>query len=138
MTHEYHLHIETNIVSIKQHSEIHSQKYVYMTKSQRESIPIQQYSFNRSFLGSTPPTISETEKTLHRKTRSTLAQLRSGFSCILQKYLSRIDECLSCSGSPHDVEHLFNCAAKPMTLVNKDLWTNPVKVSAMPDLATND
>ena len=74
-----------------------------------------------------PPTISNPEKELTRKERSTLAQLRSGYCGLLGSYKSRIKKdvnlniCVDCGTTPHDVKHLFVCPAHPTTLIPSDL-----------------
>ena len=75
-----------------------------------------------------PLPISNSEKVLARKERSTLAQLRSGYCRLLGSYKSRIkkdanlDVCTDCGTTPHDVKHLFVC---PTTLIPSDLWSKP-------------
>ena len=68
-----------------------------------------------------PSLISTTEQTLPWKTRTMLAQLRTGHSRILGEYISRIDptarnHCHDCGHSLHDTNHLFDCPPKPTTL----------------------
>ena len=76
-----------------------------------------------------PPPISNSEKELTRKERSTLAQLRFGYCRLLGSYKSRIkkdanlDVCADCGTTPHDAKHLFVCPAHPTTLIPSDLWT---------------
>ena len=59
-----------------------------------------------------PPPISNSEKELTRKERSTLVQLRSGYCRLLGSYKSRIKKdanlyvCADCGTTPHDVKHL--------------------------------
>ncbi|KAI5718738.1 hypothetical protein M8J77_026074 [Diaphorina citri] len=53
-----------------------------------------------------------------------------GWCKLLQHYMARIDpsvpdRCPRCSGSPHDVHHLFNCPDLPTILDPTALWTNP-------------
>ena len=72
-------------------------------------------------LGSRPPFVDESEDYLPRAWRSTLCQLRSGFCRCLKTYDSVIsntgdDSCPDCLASPHDVDHLFQCASSPTTL----------------------
>ena len=73
-----------------------------------------------------PPPISNSEKELTRKERSTLAQLGSGYCRLLGSYKSRIkkdanlDVCADCGTTPHDVKHLFVCLAHPTTLIPSD------------------
>ena len=77
------------------------------------------------------PTISPSEKTLPRRTRVLLAQLRSGYSSILNSYLARInpiehaDRCPNCDESPYDTTHLFNCPSNPTSLTEWSLWEDP-------------
>ena len=60
-----------------------------------------------------PPPISNSEKELTRKERSTLDQLRSGYCRLMGSYKSRnkkggsLDVCADCGTTPHDVKHLF-------------------------------
>lgn len=94
---------------------------------------IRNYRPNR-ILGTRPPRIDASEISLPRKARTTLAQLRSGWCNLLQNYKHRIDneiadECPECLATPHDVQHLFQCAAKPTTLEPMDLWRNPTSVA---------
>ena len=78
-----------------------------------------------------PPPISNSEKELTRKERSTLAQLTSGYCRLLGSYKSRIkkvanlDVCADCGTTPHDVKHLFVCPAHPTTPIPSDLWSRP-------------
>ena len=77
------------------------------------------------------PPISNSEKELTRKERSTIAQLRSGYCRLLGSYKSRIkkdanlDVYADCGTTPHDVKHLFVCPAHPTTLIPSDLWSRP-------------
>ena len=78
-----------------------------------------------------PPSITNSEKELTRKERSTLAQLRSEYCRLLGSYNSRIkkdaslDVCADCGTTPHDVKHLFVYPAHPTTLIPLDLWSRP-------------
>ena len=68
-------------------------------------------SSSRLLIGRPPP-IDTAEQTLPRKTRTTLAQLRTGHSHILGQYMNRIDPttrnyCHNCGHSPHDTHHLL-------------------------------
>ena len=81
-------------------------KYIH-TKSVKEIIT------NNKILKTIPPKINDSEKTLPRKTRTTLAQLRSGYSNYLNSYKHRIDpeiedKCPHCQCS-HTTIHLFDC-----------------------------
>ena len=78
-----------------------------------------------------PPPISNSEKELTRKERSTLAQLISGYCRLQGSYKSRIkkdasfDVCADCGTTPHDIKHLFVFPAHPTTLILSDLWSRP-------------
>ena len=81
-------------------------------------------------LNTLPPPINPGECLLSRKVRSELSRLRSGYSRLLNSYLSRIDpeiqdRCPKCQSSPHDVHHLFACDRNPTDLEVTDLWTRP-------------
>ncbi|KAI5734180.1 hypothetical protein M8J77_003526 [Diaphorina citri] len=74
-----------------------------------------------AWVGFSHPPVSSEEKELPREARTKLAQMRSGFSTLLNSYKSRIDPNIQneyplCAGTPHDTNHLFNCPAKPTTL----------------------
>ena len=82
--------------------------------------------------------ISRWFKTLPRKTRRTLAQLRDGKSPFLLSYKNKIDPftypsplCPLCKLQTHDTTHLFNCPLIPTNLKPMDLWLNPVGVAAL-------
>ena len=69
-------------------------------------------------LGIPPPPINPVVLKLKRTTRSTLSQLRSGFSKKLKSYINILDpanpnECPDCLATPHDTTHLFECAQNP-------------------------
>lgn len=90
---------------------------------------ISRYKPNR-VLREKPPAIAKEETELPRTTRSKLAQLRSGFSRMLNSYQHRLDptiddKCEKCGESPHDTAHLFDCHSNPTTLTPIDLWTHP-------------
>ena len=85
-------------------------------------------------LQSTPPPISEEEKSLPRPYRSTLSQLRSGFCPALNSYLARVgrastDLCPSCHAAPHTPSHIFSCSSHPTPLRVEDMWTRPCLVA---------
>ena len=68
-------------------------------------------SSSSNLLNGRPPPIATAEQTLPRKTRTILAQLRTGHSGILGQYMNRIDPtarnyCHNCGKSPHDTHHL--------------------------------
>ena len=92
-------------------------------------------------LGFAPPKVDDTEKTLPRRTRSILCQLRSGHSSHLNNYLSKIqaeteDKCPKCNQSPHDTQHLFNCPSDPTTLTTLSLWSQPHRAATFLGLDT--
>ena len=77
-----------------------------------------------------PPEISTKETLLLRRTRRTLAQLRSGYSPYLNSYAKRIgtvdcDCCPNCKIEPHTTRHLFNCKKNKTTLTPLSLWEAP-------------
>jgi len=82
-------------------------------------------------LGVPAPNINKNEKTLPRRTRTLLSQLRSGYSTHLNSYLARInpeehqDSCPKCGQSPHNTPHLFNCQSDPTELTTRILWEDP-------------
>ena len=88
-----------------------------------------------------PPPIDKSEKILPRKTRTTLSQLRSGYSTHLNSYLSRInpsinDNCPDCNNSNHTTAHLFNCPNKPTNLMTRSLWDEPITAATFLGLTT--
>ena len=90
-----------------------------------------------------PPDIHPSELQLHRKVRSGLARLRSGFSRILRSYLHRLDEsvpdtCPDCNAPDHVTEHLFSCPARPTSLCPRDLWDRPAEVASFLDLENKE
>ena len=91
-----------------------------------------------------PPPISDTERRLPRFTRTILAQLRSGWSNILNSYRARIItgtsySCPSCNQAPHGMVHIFSCPAKPTDLRPMDLWLNHIMSDNIhTQLATNN
>ena len=85
-------------------------------------------------LNARPPKIDKSESTLNRKTRVTLAQLRSGHCAKLKSYQFKIgkatdDRCPDCCLDAQDVWHLFNCPARPTGLTTTSLWTDPREVA---------
>ena len=81
-----------------------------------------------------PPVISPDERRLPRSTRTTLAQLRSGYCPLLTSYMSRLDpsfknECPLCESQPHDTAHLFSCPQRPTTLEATSLRENPIEAA---------
>ena len=92
---------------------------------------------NNPILNEPAPPIHKSEKNLPRKSRATLAQLRSGYSTHLNSYLNRINptkypdqNCPDCNLAPHTTLHLFNCSTKPTTLTPRSLWTDPTSAAA--------
>ena len=91
------------------------------------------------------PGINRTEKLLPRKTRTTLAQLRSSYSTYLNKYLHRINpatypspSCPQCDVEEHSTNHLFDCTAAPTDLTTGSLWEDPPAVAAFLGLPTHE
>ena len=81
-------------------------------------------------LNAPAPAIDKSEKNLPRKARTSLSQLRSGYSSRLNSYLSRIrddveDICPDCNQQSHTTNHLFKCSAKPTNLTVQSLWSKP-------------
>ena len=108
------------------------------TRSVRSTI--EEYLTNK-VLSAAPPEFSTEGAHLPRGTRSTLAQLRSGYSKHLRSYFSRIkddtpDACLDCGSWPHNTEHLFKCPRKPTTLDVRSLWDKPVAAATFLGLRT--
>ena len=90
---------------------------------------------NNKVLNAPPPPISESEKKLPRSTRVKLAELRSGYSKLLNSYMSRIDPevrdvCPDCQESLHDTKHLFECKKKPTHLTIDSLWLMSVEAAS--------
>ena len=83
-------------------------------------------------LNAPAPVVDKTEEILPRKTRTTLAQLRSGYSPFLQSYMAKInptehnDRCPKCKTEPHTTSHLFSCIADTTQLTVQSLWEDPV------------
>ena len=88
--------------------------------------------------------IDVSEKNLPRPTRSTLSQIRSGYSSYLNSYLHRInptkyqENCPKCNSSIHNSQHLFNCPANPTDLTVTSLWENPVEAATFLGLETKN
>ena len=85
---------------------------------------------HNTVLNAPTPQIHKDEQHLSRNTRTTLAQLRTGYSKTLNSYMNRIDPntpdtCTNCQQPGHTTTHLFNCPNKPTTLTPTDLWTKP-------------
>ncbi len=98
-------------------------------------------------LNATPPKISDSEKVLPRATRSTLAQLRSGYSNYLNSYKARLsqnqavpvtDLCPLCNEESHTTKHLFSCPSNPTALTVRDLWSKPLEVARFLNLVKTD
>ena len=113
-------------------------KFIH-TKSVKEALS--RYD-NNKVLQTRPPEINGSEKSLPRTTRSTLAQLRSGYSSYLNSYKSRIDrsvidKCPHCDNS-HTTAHLFNCPGNPTDLTVTSLWNKPMDAARFLNLAIDD
>ncbi len=118
-------------------------KYVHTSCVQNEISSMA----NNKVLNAAPPKISDSEKVLPRETRSTLAQLRSGYSNYLNSYKARIsqnqptpiiDTCPHCNDASHTTNHLFSCRNNPTTLNVRDLWSKPQEAARFLNLARND
>ena len=93
---------------------------------------------NNNILRTPPPHTSSSEEILPRRTRRTLAQLRTNKSPFLKSYLHKVDAkthpsplCPLCNIHTHDTHHLFNCTHIRTTLSPLDLWTDPAGVTAL-------
>ena len=111
------------------------------TTSVRETIANQNQN---KVLQEPAPAVNTNEKSLPRRTRTILAQLRSGYSTHLESYLHRInrtghpsDICPQCGQEPQTTAHLFNCSANPTTLTTRTLWEDPPAAAAFLDLPTH-
>ena len=101
---------------------------------------VQGYRPNK-VLNSKPPAISDKEKSLPRRVRCTLSQLRSGYSKSLRSYVHRLkpgirDTCPHCRRGPHDTNHLFHCTSKPVQLNVMSLWNDPIGAAMALELLT--
>ena len=85
------------------------------------------YEHNK-VLGAAPPQIDESEKSLSRRARTYLSQLRSGYSPLLATYRNRIDPSVppDCGGAPQTTAHLFECSNNPTQLTTASLWSQPI------------
>ena len=86
------------------------------------------------------PDVAPEETTLPRKVRSALSQLRSGYTVLLNSYMSRIepdatDECPECHEGPHDTAYLFACEARPTAMDESALWLHPAAAAEFLRLA---
>ena len=100
-------------------------------------------SSSSKLLNVRPPPIATAEQTLPRKTKTILAQLRTGHSRIIGQYMNRIDPTArnhyhNCGQSPHDTHHLFYCPSKPTTLTVESLWTAPTETAKHLNLAIDE
>ena len=96
---------------------------------------------NNKVLNELPPPINDAEKELPRRTRCLLSQLRSGYSSMLNSYLSVVDnniedKCPNCHQISHTTEYLFNCPSAPTELTSKSLWTKPLEAAQFLGLDT--
>ena len=81
-----------------------------------------------------PPSVDPSEKQLPRPYRTSLAQLRSGFSSAMGDYLHRVNRlpsalCPECGVAEHTVRHIFECPAHPSDLRPADLWERPCEAA---------
>ena len=80
------------------------------------------------------PDIDPSEELLPRAYRTTLSQLRSGYSKHLMSFKHIIGDapsplCPSCGEEEHTTCHLFDCSSHPTELVARDLWERPGRVA---------
>ena len=85
-------------------------------------------------LGSPAPDVDDAEQELPRKTRRTLAQLRSGECLALNNYQHKMGWsdtllCPCCRSEEHTTQHIFECPAYQTPLNLTDLWTHPVEAA---------
>ena len=85
-------------------------------------------------LGRAPPPVDSEEVLLPRHYRTTLAQLRTGFSSAMGDYIAKINStetppCPECGEGEHTVSHLFDCGTRPTHLSAVDLWERPRQVA---------
>ena len=76
------------------------------------------------------PDVDAAESDLPRGTRTTLAQLRSGYCSALNSFKYRIGSsptalCPCCRQEDHTTQHIFSCPAHPTSLSPLDLWLRP-------------
>ena len=89
------------------------------------------------------PAVSLLERNLDRRARTTLSQLRAGYSPYLNSYMHRLqptihhDSCPKCGQSPHSTAHLFECPADPTDLTAWSLWDNPPAAALFLGLCRN-
>ena len=116
-----------------EHSEITNKQTLKNIHTHSVEKCIESYKHNKVLNAPAPEVNPEITK-LHRNTRTALSQLRSGYSKLLNSYMSRIDdtipdECPLCKQSSHTTTHLFNCQANPTNLDVISLWTNPIEAA---------
>ena len=145
-----HLHNETEMLTVKQHSDLLSAQYLVQCLDPDhvchnittiDDLPRQmKHTLHRAInsqqpnrvLRNRPPPISSEEDTLRRLQRTTLSQLRSGHCQLLNSNQNRLKPTVDprwpdCGVNPHDVPHLFNCTAHPNPLSTVILWDKPVE-----------
>jgi hypothetical protein len=125
--------LSTMIPNPQEFNEIENKNVLKQIHTKDVAATISSYKMNR-VLGTPPPEMNCEELKLGRKARTRLSQLRSGFSNLLNLYKNICDpeienSCPKCNISPHDTQHLFQCAANPTNLTPLDLWTNPIQVT---------
>ena len=92
-----------------------------------------QESSDNPVLGAPAPEVNFEERELQRATRTTLAQLRSGYCSSLNEYrertgLSDTPVCPCCRQAPHSVHRIFDCPSHPTDLTPLDMWRHPREV----------
>merc|ERR1719376_1136123 len=116
-----HLLVDGCVEDIKEaRKEIH-------TKAVREALTSRG---SNGVLGSAAPDVDAEEVGLPRGTRTTLAQLRSGYCSALSTFRHRIGlspapTCPCCRQANHTTQHIFSCPEHPTELSPLDLWRRP-------------
>ena len=111
------------------------------------SVSVQSYLQTRQpnkIIAQIPPPIHKLEQTLPRKTRRTLAQLRTNKSPFLMSYLHKINPtkhtsplCPLCKAQNHDTTHLFNCTFIRTNLQPLDIRNDPIATAELLQLWTD-
>ena len=121
-----HLHIEAEMMKVKEHSELLSAQYL------ARSLEPGNVCHPITTRATPERQMKEIRYTRHRNTDGKKMigklQARSGR---LGSYKNRIkkdaslDVGVDCGTTPHDVKHLFVFPAHPTTLIPSDLWSRP-------------
>ena len=114
--------------SIENYKEAISTLHTDCVRSTLESFP------DNPVLQSPAPDVHPDEEELPRAYRTSLSQLRSGYSRLLNSYRHRIGIadsplCPSCGLEDHSTSHIFACTEHPTELTVRDLWERPGRVA---------